>query len=214
MLTKETRHQEIRDINHLSLLDAAERIFLQHGIASASLQMIAEEAGLSRVTLYKHFRGKDELVFAIETRIISEFERGAQEASNFEGSGFDRITAKIGAWTDYFMQNKAHFAFVGLFDHHYAVSYPNEELARQYRQVLTGFTHTQQLLESGIEDGSIRAGINPKEMALFIGNVFIATANRIASREEILSREQEMNPDRMIQMYKDMLLQSLQARKE
>lgn len=211
MSTKETKHQEIRDLNHLSLLDAAERIFLQHGISSASLQMIAEEAGLSRVTLYKHFRGKDEIVFAIETRIITEFERQAQEASNFKGSGFERLAAKIEAWINYFMQNKEHFAFVGLFDHHYAKSYPNEELARQYRQVLTGFSHTQELLESGIQDGSIKAGINTEEMALFIGNVFIATANRIASREEILSIEQGMNPDRMIQIYKDMLLHSLQS---
>lgn len=45
------------------LVDIAEQIFLEHGFADATMQMIAERAGASKETLYRHFAGK-ELLFA------------------------------------------------------------------------------------------------------------------------------------------------------
>src|SRR5438132_1389561 len=40
------------------LLDAADRIFTRYGYLSPSVDDIAQEAGVSRPTFYKHFDGK------------------------------------------------------------------------------------------------------------------------------------------------------------
>ena len=40
------------------ILDAAQRVFLQRGYQSASLDEIAEMAPASKPTIYAHFRGK------------------------------------------------------------------------------------------------------------------------------------------------------------
>jgi AcrR family transcriptional regulator len=45
------------------LIDVAEKMFLERGFADATMQMIAEAAGASKETLYRHFESK-ELLFA------------------------------------------------------------------------------------------------------------------------------------------------------
>jgi AcrR family transcriptional regulator len=52
------------------LLDAAARVFAQHGYAGASVDRIAERARLSKGTFYWHFKSKEELFLAlVEERI-------------------------------------------------------------------------------------------------------------------------------------------------
>lgn len=56
--------------NREKLVAAAEIVFAQHG-AQAPLQLIAEQAGLGRGTLYRHFPDREAIVFAVfEARVI------------------------------------------------------------------------------------------------------------------------------------------------
>ncbi len=51
------------------ILDAANRLFYAEGIRAVSVDAIAEKAGLTKRTLYYHFKSKDELVTAyLESR--------------------------------------------------------------------------------------------------------------------------------------------------
>jgi len=47
------------------ILEAAVSAFVQSGIANTRMEDIAQEAGLSKATIYLYFKSKDELVFAI-----------------------------------------------------------------------------------------------------------------------------------------------------
>ncbi|NLB59089.1 MAG: helix-turn-helix transcriptional regulator, partial [Gammaproteobacteria bacterium] len=44
-----------------AILDAAERMFLQHGFEGVSMDQIATAAGVSKLTVYSHFGDKDAL---------------------------------------------------------------------------------------------------------------------------------------------------------
>ena len=55
------RDPELRD----RLLDAATAVFAQHGYAGASLDAIAERAGVTKGGVYFHFAGKEELFFSV-----------------------------------------------------------------------------------------------------------------------------------------------------
>lgn len=46
------------------LIDAAMRVFYQHGFHASGLEKILQEGSLSRMTLYNHFKSKDELILA------------------------------------------------------------------------------------------------------------------------------------------------------
>lgn len=49
------------------ILDAANRLFYGEGIRAVSIDAVAEKAGLTKRTLYYHFKSKDELVAAYLT---------------------------------------------------------------------------------------------------------------------------------------------------
>ena len=46
------------------LIDAAMRVFHRHGFHATCLDKVLEEAGISRMTIYNHFKSKDELILA------------------------------------------------------------------------------------------------------------------------------------------------------
>src|SRR3954462_11781814 len=44
------------------ILDAASELFYRHGIRAVGVDAIAEAAGTNKMTLYRHFPSKDELI--------------------------------------------------------------------------------------------------------------------------------------------------------
>ena len=46
------------------LIDAAMRVFYRNGFHNSGLDLILTESGISRMTLYNHFKSKDELIIA------------------------------------------------------------------------------------------------------------------------------------------------------
>jgi TetR/AcrR family transcriptional repressor of mexJK operon len=49
----------------VALLDAATAVFLAEGYAGTSMQAVADGAGVSKMTLYRHFEDKEELFLAM-----------------------------------------------------------------------------------------------------------------------------------------------------
>lgn len=53
------------------ILDAAEKLFLEKGFQSTSVDEIAEQAPASKPTIYSHFAGKEALFAAVVARVIN-----------------------------------------------------------------------------------------------------------------------------------------------
>jgi AcrR family transcriptional regulator len=61
MLTKERNAARTREL----ILSAAYRLFWRNGFGRAGVDEIAEAAGITKRTLYQHFRSKDDLLAAV-----------------------------------------------------------------------------------------------------------------------------------------------------
>lgn len=57
-----------------SLLDAAEEVFYDNGVARTSLEQIARHAGVTRGAVYWHFKNKADLFLALVERVSMPFE--------------------------------------------------------------------------------------------------------------------------------------------
>ncbi|TDE36603.1 transcriptional regulator BetI [Antarcticimicrobium sediminis] len=55
----------IEDLRRQELIDAAHRVFLQHGLGGLTTTRICKEAGMSQGILAYYFSGKDEVLFAM-----------------------------------------------------------------------------------------------------------------------------------------------------
>ena len=50
------------------VLDAAFNLIAQHGVSGTSLQMIADEIGVTKAAVYRQFKSKDDIVIALTER--------------------------------------------------------------------------------------------------------------------------------------------------
>jgi AcrR family transcriptional regulator len=68
------------------VLDAALKLIAERGVSGTSLQMIADEMGVTKAAVYRQFKTKEEIVIAITEREMSRLE-DALEAAEAEGRG-------------------------------------------------------------------------------------------------------------------------------
>jgi AcrR family transcriptional regulator len=74
------------------IVAAAARLFYNEGIRAASVDAIAEKAGITKKTLYYHFRSKDELIAAyLESRDQPTLELYARWFEATPGSAADKV---------------------------------------------------------------------------------------------------------------------------
>ncbi len=84
------------------ILDAATELFYAHGIRATSADRIIERAGITKVTFYRHFPTKDDVIVSYLARCAAH-EREAIQAAKDEGDVFrmlDRFAALIVAEGD------------------------------------------------------------------------------------------------------------------
>lgn len=70
---------------HAALLDAAERVFQEKGVAASTLNDIAQAAGMTRGAIYWHFKDKSELVHAMCERATLPMEAMFNEITAVAG---------------------------------------------------------------------------------------------------------------------------------
>jgi AcrR family transcriptional regulator len=72
-----------------AILHAARDLFLQRGYSGASMDEVAATAGVSKVTIYKHFSDKHTLFTAVVTDAIDEAKAGSQSLVDQLGTSTD-----------------------------------------------------------------------------------------------------------------------------
>ncbi len=77
---KDSQTSESPRSKRKQIVEAAIRVFLEHGYAATTLQKVAEEAKVIRATIYSHFSDKNELFKAIiEELTVNQLGEGFQE---------------------------------------------------------------------------------------------------------------------------------------
>jgi len=77
------------------LLAVAADLFYRHGIRAVGVEAIAEAAGTNKMTLYRHFPSKDELVAECLRQVAGE---GVQRWQSYEDAHPGDPLAQIRAW--------------------------------------------------------------------------------------------------------------------
>lgn len=73
-MIKKTRGRPIDNSKINSIIETARTLFAQNGFARTTLDAIAEMSGVTKMTIYSHFKSKEELFGAtITNRIKKEF---------------------------------------------------------------------------------------------------------------------------------------------
>ncbi|WP_167581209.1 TetR/AcrR family transcriptional regulator [Kineococcus rubinsiae] len=67
------------------LQEAALRLFAEHGVSGTSLQMIADDVGVTKAAVYHHYKTKDEIVLGVVTPLVERLQPVLEDAQAKRG---------------------------------------------------------------------------------------------------------------------------------
>ncbi|HJY08546.1 MAG TPA: helix-turn-helix domain-containing protein [Bryobacteraceae bacterium] len=89
---------QIKEDAKTRILDAADAIFVRHGVDGARMQQIADHAGVNKSLLHYYFRSKAELAEAVWMRIASSFIPGLFQMLASDHSLEEKIDRVVDAY--------------------------------------------------------------------------------------------------------------------
>ena len=163
------RRQREKEQRHNDIVDAAERIFFSLGMENATMDDVAEEAELSKGTLYIYFKSKEDLYLAITKRGLDILTTMFEKASAKAPIGIEKIYAIGQAYRDFSKKHTDYFQAMAYFDlrvKEISDESPNAKASiEQGEKVLT---ICAEAIRCGIEDGTIRSDIDPQKAAIVL----------------------------------------------
>ncbi|NSC19813.1 TetR/AcrR family transcriptional regulator [Streptomyces albus subsp. chlorinus] len=96
--------------NRAAVLDAAARLFAEHGVEAVSMDQVAAAAGVGKGTLYRRFGDKSGLAAALldaRERVLQEAILHGPPPLGPGAAAEERLTAFIDAYFDYLLENLA-----------------------------------------------------------------------------------------------------------
>lgn len=149
------------------ILDAAERVFLKSGLAAATMDQIAQEAEVSKGTLYLYFKGKDELYLTIALRAMGEVTRLFDEAAARGGTGAERVERLLRAQHRFALDQPDRFRIATSWvTTDYSVSDESPQFADYKALVARVFGRGVESIELGKRDGSLRSELDAPRVAV------------------------------------------------
>ncbi|NGP89116.1 TetR/AcrR family transcriptional regulator [Fodinibius halophilus] len=171
MGTEERKKRE-KEQRRNQIIDAAEKIIFSKGLEQSTMDEIAEEAELSKGTLYLYFKNKNELYLAITKRgsTILNNQLAKIFATSHQHTGIELIRMIGQLYLDFVREHPNYFnAFI------YYESLNNVEELEESEFAQTCEKHREEALnymiralQIGMQDGTIQDNYDPKELALVI----------------------------------------------
>lgn len=101
-----------RNARRAQLLHVALDVFAEAGYHAASMDEIAERAGVSKPVLYQHFPGKQDLYLALLEASVDTVINGVKAALDSTHDNRRRVEATFELWYDYVADQRAAFRLV------------------------------------------------------------------------------------------------------
>ncbi|MFH0967517.1 MAG: TetR/AcrR family transcriptional regulator [Methanobacteriota archaeon] len=161
------RKQREKEQRKTDILDAAERLFFSRRYEDVSMENIAHDVELNKATLYLYFKNKEALFAAIVLRGVQILQKKYLECMERQVSGI----VKIG------LMGQAYYLFSQEYPDYQRVIqfYGSERFSKENpctAEIGKGYGTCRMILrdavQEGIDDGTIRADIDPFLISMFL----------------------------------------------
>jgi AcrR family transcriptional regulator len=158
-------------------------VLVKHGYAGLTLERIAEEAGLNRVTLHRRGLSKDQIFNALVAQTVQGYRDAFWPALAADGTGAERLQIGLDAMLEDTERNVDVLLAVRA---QVDTLYHQDEDAE--RPAYTVVDPIELLVRDGVADGSLRES-DPKETALLLSNwvgwtyLHLRTAHRLEPKQ-------------------------------
>jgi AcrR family transcriptional regulator len=168
MVITKSKEEVVQEFRIASIQDATMRVIARKGMAAATMQEIAEEAGVAKGTIYLYFRDRDELVEKTFETAMEKLFVQIDEALDRDVSFENKLRAVTEAQLAFFSQNREFFRL------YLSLRMPEGTPAQQRRHQRSCHPRYRQRVEklAGVLQQAIARGelrdLDTERLALFI----------------------------------------------
>jgi AcrR family transcriptional regulator len=206
------RREREKERRRNDILDAAEKVFFPRGANLATMDEVAEEAELSKGTLYLYFKSKDALYLGIAARALKLLHDLFEEAIVKHSTGMQQSGA-IGEV--YYQFSKSHPDYFDTILHYESSkkdSVENNTLLEQCHQIeLSKMRIVASTIENGIKDGTIRDDLDPMKTAYVLRGANTGIIQLIAREEKQIKDHERISREDLINNFRDMMYHALKS---
>ncbi|HEY3055456.1 MAG TPA: helix-turn-helix domain-containing protein [Thermoanaerobaculia bacterium] len=167
-MSHKSKEEVVSEFRVQSIQDAAMRVIARKGMSAATMQEIAEEAGVAKGTIYLYFRDRDELVEKTFETAIMQLSARIEKARDAEPDIESKIRATMAAKLAFFRENREFFRL------YMSLRLPEGDAQQQRRhkrtcepQYRSNVGRFAEILSAAMDRHEIRR-FDPHRLALFI----------------------------------------------
>lgn len=151
-----------------SILDAARRVFQEKGYHSTTMNKIAEEAELSKATLYLYFKNKDDLFLSMTTEPLKKLKKEFEKIATTNKNPQEKIVLLSRTFIKQWNNNREAYQLGDTFITTYnPQSEAHRSLFNKINEILGEILNIGvRIIENGIKTGLFKNNIDPEKVIL------------------------------------------------
>jgi AcrR family transcriptional regulator len=206
----ESRREREKKVRESEIIQAAELIFRQKGYEDTSMDDIAREAQFTKRTLYQYFASKENLLFAVLQKGMSQFQNYLTGAIDRSLTGYEMIRQIMQASYHFYQEYPEFFMLMN------QVSIARQRMTDDGENRQAYFTTNDAMFESmamlikaGQADGSIAAELDAAQTSMSMLFLMTAFFNQIAVTGNSFSTHFNMDPQDFSTYTMDLIMRIL-----
>lgn len=134
-----------------AVYEGAVAVLTEHGLNGTTMDRVAAAAGMSKGSLYNHFRGKQDLLEFVRDRVVAPMQEALDETVGNSLPAAEKLAVISRLWREYLLKHHAVFEFL-----------INDRAARRLLSdteqptYASAIKQVASIIEQGIEEGAFR----------------------------------------------------------
>jgi len=199
---KEHRKEEI--------VDAAQKLFLDKGLQTTTMDEIAEAAELSKGTIYLYYKSKEDLYLAVIMRGIQTLYEMFDARIKTEPDVVKALMALQETYLDFFYKHRSYFRmmhFLQTPQFHKQVSNEMMQEASLVTQKIWSLTIA--VIERGMKEGILISNLNSVEIAIILWSSATQLMMRMDTERDRWKEMMNIDLERVLRVSNSLLLGSI-----
>jgi TetR/AcrR family transcriptional regulator len=161
------KQEMLRQFMETTIAQAAKEVFAESGYQGATLEEIAQRAGMSKATIYIYYKNKDDLFLqVVEELVNSAMAITAQEATTARAP-IEKLYAMVRSKMEFY-EHERDFFRIYLNEKHGLEVAPKDPHKRALREMyLQGIQTLAKVIQEGIDAGVLRP-LDSRRLAFFL----------------------------------------------
>lgn len=180
------RKEREKEQRRNDIIDAAEIVFFEKGLTNSTMDEVAEEAELSKGTLYLYFKSKEEIHFEIKSRALNILKKMFRKSISEKKNGIENCLEIGKAYVDFVERHRNYHKAIIYFESNDCSICDFRDKCEEFFKEDNPLLFFVQTINQGIADGTIRSDIPANALAQTVWSQTNGVLQFISTKQIIL----------------------------